>query len=400
MKTISQAYKPALSVTPDPNSTEASQDQPMTIRPAILADVAALLQLENQAFNCDRLNRRSFRHAITSSASELIIAETHTAGNDNGTPALLGYALMHLRHGTSLTRLYSIAVANQARNLGVGQALIYNCEDIAISRGRLILRLEVSDANSQAIGLYKKLGYRVFGQYNDYYEDHSNAIRMQKRLHGAAPAHTSRLVPWVAQGTPFTCGPASLQMALRALQPDYPVTPEDELDIWREATTIFMTSGHGGCHPMGLALAAKKRGLDARVCLSDANPLFVDGVRDMLKKEVITRVHESFTRQCTEQSISVTYSTLSLKELTAAFDDGALPLILISTYRMDQSKSPHWVVMSGYDAHCIFVHDPYFIQEDGSESPMDCQYLPIANEEFEKMSRFGRTRLQATVLLS
>ena len=250
MKTISQAHKPALSVTPDPNSTEASQDQLMTIRPAILADVAALLQLENQAFNCDRLNRRSFRHAITSSASELIIAETHTAGNDNGTSALLGYALMHLRHGTSLTRLYSIAVANQARNLGVGQALIHNCEDIAISRGRRILRLEVSDANSQAIGLYKKLGYRVFGQYNDYYEDHSNAIRMQKRLHGAAPAHTSRLVPWVAQGTPFTCGPASLQMALRALQPDYPVTPEDELDIWREATTIFMTSGHGGCHPM------------------------------------------------------------------------------------------------------------------------------------------------------
>ena len=111
-------------------------------------------------------------------------------------------------------------------------------------------------------------------------------------------------------------------------------------------------------------------------------------------------MHESFTRQCTEQAIPVTYSTLSLKELTAAFDDGALPLILISTYRMDQSKSPHWVVMSGYDAHCIFVHDPYFIQEDGSESPMDCQYLPIANEEFEKMSRFGRTRLQATVLLS
>ncbi|MDG1120805.1 MAG: GNAT family N-acetyltransferase/peptidase C39 family protein [Glaciecola sp.] len=370
-----------------------------TIRPAILSDVAALLQLESQAFSCDRLNRRSFRHAISSSASELIIAESHNTDNADDIPVLLGYALMHLRHGTSLTRLYSIAVANEARNLGVGQALIHAAENLAISRGRRILRLEVSDANHKAIGLYKKLGYRVFGQYNDYYEDHTNAVRMQKRLHSATPAHTSRLVPWVAQGTPFTCGPASLQMALRALQPDYPVTPEDELDIWREATTIFMTSGHGGCHPMGLALAAKRRGLMAQVCVSDRKPLFVDGVRDGLKKEVITRVHESFTRQCTEQAIPVTYSTLSLKELTTAFDDGALPLILISTFRMDQSKSPHWVVMSGYDAHCIFVHDPYFIQENSSDSPMDCQYLPIANDEFEKMSRFGRARLQATVLL-
>ena len=60
-----------------------------TIRPAILSDVAALLQLESQAFSCDRLNRRSFRHAISSSASELIIAESHNTDNAddiNATP--------------------------------------------------------------------------------------------------------------------------------------------------------------------------------------------------------------------------------------------------------------------------------------------------------------------------
>jgi len=38
----------------------------------------------------------------------------------------------------------------------------------------------------------------------------------------------------------------------RAYQP----SREEEINLWREATTIFMTSGHGGCHPIGLALAA------------------------------------------------------------------------------------------------------------------------------------------------
>lgn len=408
MKKISNITVAPMLLPPVSASATQSLSHTVMLRLATLKDIPALLELETQAFSHDRLNRRSFRHAIASNASELIIAESQSNSPDTDRPlsnqdfpiTLLGYALMHLRHGTSLTRLYSIAVAHEARNLGVGKTLLQTCEELARNRGRRFLRLEVSAANANAISLYQKMGYRVFGQYNDYYEDHTNAIRMHKRLHHSAPAHTSRLIPWLAQGTPFTCGPASLQMALRTLLPDYPVTPEDELDIWREATTIFMTSGHGGCHPMGLALAAIKRGLTAQIWLSDPNPLFVDGVRDQLKKDVIQRVHLSFTRQCTEQAIPVTYATLPLGELISAFDNGCIPLILISTYRMDRSKSPHWVVMSGYDDHCIFVHDPYFLQADVSASPMDCQYLPIANDEFEKMSRFGRARLQATVLLN
>src|SRR3546814_2094248 len=41
-----------------------------------------------------------------------------------------------------------------------------------------------------------------------------------------------------------------------------------EIRIWREATTIFMTSGHGGCDPYGLAVAANRRGFHAKVYVS------------------------------------------------------------------------------------------------------------------------------------
>jgi hypothetical protein len=127
--------------------------------------------------------------------------------------------------------------------------------------------------------------------------------------------------------------------------------------------------------------------------------LFVGSVRDELQKEVITRVHESFTEQCELSKVAVHYSVMPLEQLISAFDSGALAIILISTFRMDGKKAPHWVVMSGYDEHCILVHDPDYEAKDDTQNPLDCQYVPIARDEFEKMSRFGQSRLQATVVL-
>ncbi|WP_421853621.1 peptidase C39 family protein [Marinomonas sp.] len=366
------------------------------IRLASVDDLKALLVLEGKAFTGDRLSRRSFRHAITSSGSALFVAM-----KEDG--ELLGYALLHLRQGTHLARLYSLAVSPEARGLGIGKLLIQACEKKALKKGKMLLRLEVSDVNHNAIALYQKMGYKEFGHYDAYYEDQTDAIRMQKRLRHAGDEQTTRAIPWLAQGTPFTCGPASLQMVLSSMHPDYQATPNDELEIWREATTIFMTSGHGGCHPMGLALAAKKRGLSADVWLSEEGPLFVDSVRNELKKNVITRVHESFAQQCEEADVPLHYTAMPLEQLIEAFDEGALAIILISTFRMDGKKSPHWVVMSGYDEHCILVHDPDLDDDkklpDDPPSPLDCQYVPIARDEFEKMSRFGQSRLQATVVL-
>jgi ribosomal protein S18 acetylase RimI-like enzyme len=364
----------------------------INVRPAQLEDLKALLALEEKAFSGDRLSRRSFRRAITSLGSVLLVAV--------GTEGLLGYALLHLRQGTHLARLYSLAVAPEARGLGVAKTLIQACEKQAIKKGKNLLRLEVSDVNLNALSLYRKMGYQEFGHYDAYYEDQTDAIRMQKVLRYSADEQISRPLSWLAQGTPFTCGPASLQMVLSALHPEYQATPNDELEIWREATTIFMTSGHGGCHPMGLALAAQKRGLSAEVWLSEEGPLFVDSVRNELKKDVIARVHTSFAEQCESSSLPVHYSVMPLEQLISAFDSGSLAIILISTFRMDGKKSPHWVVMSGYNEDCILVHDPDYEAKDDTQNPLDCQYVPIARNEFEKMSRFGQSRLQATVVLS
>ena len=359
------------------------------VRIAQLFDLEALGMLEKEAFQGDRMSRRSLRHAIKAETSVMLVAY------DNET--LQGYALVHFFKGRAHARLYSLAVSKNARGKGVGSLLLTHSEKHAAKHGCISLRLEVSEWNEAAIALYKKLGYRAFGSYQNYYEDTSNAVRMHKRIRAFDDKSKLLKVPYVGQRTPFTCGPASLLMVCAANDESADVSLEHELDVWREATTIYMTSGHGGCHPTGLALAAKRRGFDAEVWLNDDQPLFLDGVRDELKKTVLAACHNKFLKESAAEGVQVHGQPMTVLDLKQAVDGGQWVIVLISTYRFDGKKAPHWVVVTGYDEQHIYVHDPDF-EED--VALVECQYVPLLITDFEKMSKFGRSQLRAAVLVS
>ncbi|KZY28667.1 ribosomal-protein-alanine acetyltransferase [Alcanivorax sp. HI0044] len=368
-----------------------------SLRPALPDDLDALTALEQRCFSSDRLSRRSFRKWLKRQHSGLIVALDEQQ-------QLAGYALVLLQPGTRLARLYSIAVDPQQRGKKLGERLLEAAEDYAHQQRRLFLRLEVRKDNAAAIALYERLGYRLFAQTADYYEDHEDALRYQKRLHyqpGNPPGNqrdnpTPRHLPWVQQTTPFTCGPACLLMALAALKQQTPTTTE-ELLLWREATTIFMTAGHGGCHPLGLALAARQRGLNARVWCNQTGPLFVDSVRDSDKKAVITTVHDHFVSECARQKVPVCYEDFGADEVDKAIAAGSIVLVLISTWRLDGRKAPHWVAISGSDGECFYIHDP----DPGEDQvPMDCQHVPITRKKFDQMRQYGQAKLRTAVILS
>ncbi|WP_036188735.1 GNAT family N-acetyltransferase/peptidase C39 family protein [Marinimicrobium agarilyticum] len=369
-------------------SSPAHAELPLT--PARSSDLDSLVALEHRCFANDRLSRRSFRRWLDSDHCVFMVARDGDS--------LAGYILVLFNRGTRLARMYSLAVNPDYRGRGLARRLILAGEEGARDSGRFYMRLEVSSENRGAITLYENLGYKQFGLYQDYYEDHTDALRYQKRIRVVSDTAYHRAIPWLAQSTRFTCGPASLMMAMAALQPDYEPSTTEELRLWRESTTIFMTSGHGGCHPMGLALAADDRGFRPEVWVNQEGALFLDGVRDETKKPVMTLVHEDYRVALEARGIAVHYREVRQNDLIAAFDRGDLPLILISTYRMDRKKAPHWVVMSGYDEECIYVHDPD--PDSQGQTALDCQYLPLARADFEKMTSFGRSRLRTAVILS
>ena len=367
----------------------------ITMRVATLHDLAALHHIEQTCFTTDRLSKSRFKFYIEAPHAELIVAEqTDIAANDNS-PKILGYGLLLLRRGTQLTRLYSIAVLPDARGLGIAEKLINCLGERALLRGKRFMRLEVAVGNEGAIKLYKKLGFSQFGMYTDYYDDHTDALRMQKVL---VPSKSVKpeVYPWYQQTTDFTCGPAALMMAMCALDNLYEMTQEKELALWRTATTIFMMSGHGGCHPIGLALAATNEGYSAKVIINQQVPLFVDGVRNNEKKAIVESVETQFMAQAIEQGISVEIEDWHTDVIDKTLQAGGAVLCLISTYAFDKKKIPHWVAITSFDAHCYYLHDP-----DASEGqPVEYQHIPVAREDFLRLASYGTRKIRTLVLLS
>ena len=361
------------------------------IRPAGIEDLGALVRLENESFESDRLTRRQFRYMMTRARARTLLAED-AAGS------LLGYVLVLFSKGTSVARLYSIAVDREARGQGVGRALVGAAEATAWEQDRAYMRLEIRRDNLASQALFEGLGYRRFGVLSDYYEDHMEALRYEKALAPGLMPVLQR-VPYYEQTLDFTCGSSSLMMAMQALKPDLVLDRKLELRIWREATTIFMTSGHGGCGPFGLALAAHRRGFEVEVYINSPGAPLVDSVRSPEKKEVMRLVHEDMQEEVERLGIPVHYESLGLGALAERFDAGAVPMVLISSYRIYQEKFPHWVVVTGLDKHFVYVHDPFVDYERG-EVPLDSMNMPIQRDEFGRMSRYGRAGLQAVVLVS
>ncbi len=362
----------------------------LTVRAADQKDVDSLFEIEQACFDSDRLNKRSFRRWIQAEHGELWVAEYQAN--------TVGYGLLWCHRGTRLARLYSMAVLPEMRGRGIALSLLDKLETVAAAHGRLFMRLEVAKDNQAAIQLYQARGYRVFGEYVNYYEDHGDALRMQKIIQHVDSGKIERPTPWYQQTTDFTCGPAAIMMAMASLKANIVPDQTLELDIWREATTIFMTSGLGGCHPLGLAIAAQKRGFDVSVYLNTKGALFLDGVRSQHKKEIMALVHEQFLQQANESSeIKITYRDITQQQISRWLQKGYAVIALISTYRLDGKKTPHWVAITHIDNRCFYVHDP---DPDAlNQQAIDCQYLPIAREDFSKMSTFGNSRLRTALAL-
>ena len=148
------------------------------VRPARAADLEELAGLE-QLFPGDRLDSRQLRHLVTRANAAVLVAEE--AGE------IVGDAVALFRRNSRGARLFTLAVAPEARGRGVARALLDEVEAEARARGCGDVRREVREDNAAAIGLYRSRGYRDAGRAEGYYEDGATALRMRLEL-GPPPA--------------------------------------------------------------------------------------------------------------------------------------------------------------------------------------------------------------------
>lgn len=353
------------------------------------ADLERLLEIENRCFSMDVLSRRSMQRFIQPGSHELTVAVVDEL--------IIAYVLVLYRAGTNLARMYSIAVTPEWQGKGVAKQLMETAELAGRERLCAFMRLEVNVSNQTAIQLYEKFGYRTIGTIAEYYEDGTDALRMEKRIFSGL-LNKGAVVSYYMQTTDFTCGPAALMMAMKTLDPSYSMRRREELQIWREATTIFMTSGHGGCSPQGLALSAWQRGFQVELYINQATPPFIDSVRDADKKAVLELVHEDFLERMDSTGIVQHVEDITPEKLQVVLHAGKMIIALISTWRLNRNKAPHWVFIANTDEHFVYINDPD--TTDGPwQSEMDYIQVPISIKEFINMACFGRSRLRCFLIL-
>lgn len=148
------------------------------IRPATLADLPALVELEAELFGPDAWNEVMVRQEIEGPGRRFVV--TVSAGDIDG------YAVT--MSAGDLVDLLRIGVRPGARRRGLASQLLDEVLVGTDDASRMLL--EVSVSNAEALGFYVARQFSVIDVRPHYYRDGSEALVMCRWLPGAARAQT------------------------------------------------------------------------------------------------------------------------------------------------------------------------------------------------------------------
>ena len=133
---------------------------PCRIRPASLADVAALAELERACFS-DPWTAAGIRETIQYETARTFVAQD-SAG-------IVGYVIARISGQEG--EILDLAVLPERRRRGIGQALLAAVWNALQRDGVKELYLEVRESNVAAIELYRRQGFRPVGLRPRYYRN-------------------------------------------------------------------------------------------------------------------------------------------------------------------------------------------------------------------------------------
>ena len=139
------------------------------LRPARTSDVAAVTALEVELFGPDAWSSASVAEELTGERRRAVVAEHEGR--------LTGYAVTAL--AGDVVDLERIGVASAYQRAGVARALLREVRRQAGADGAARMLLEVGEANTAAVRLYTRAGFRPIDRRAGYYRDGGDALVME-----------------------------------------------------------------------------------------------------------------------------------------------------------------------------------------------------------------------------
>jgi predicted double-glycine peptidase len=170
-----------------------------------------------------------------------------------------------------------------------------------------------------------------------------------------APIHLD--IPFYRQHYDFTCGPASLMMAMKYIDTDLRFGKELEIDIWREGNLVAVW----GTSRYGLAYSAAVRGFSARVTSNTGGIDFVDRFVPPLNGPDMRMLKDHFYERrtrCRKLGVRERQETITGKTLRKSLFLNHVPLIVTNSLFFSKENLPHWVAVTGIDDKCLYFNNP------------------------------------------
>jgi hypothetical protein len=186
-------------------------------------------------------------------------------------------------------------------------------------------------------------------------------------------------------------------MAMTALDRTQPIDRAHELQLWREANTVFMGEGHPGSSPYGLALAGWRRGFRIALWLSHRGPFLLDYQKHSDRRKAAALMQREDEKLVRAVQIPMLRKKWSVADLKAAIEGGAVPLVLVSTRLFHGDHGPHWVAVAGVDDAQVAVNDPWITRKK-RQTPKSQTARPASHADFMKMAEYDGER--AVVLVA
>ncbi|MGX5656938.1 ribosomal protein S18-alanine N-acetyltransferase [Geodermatophilus nigrescens] len=146
------------------------------LRPMRLADLDAVLALEEELFAPDTWTRAMYRDELSRTDTRHYLVAVDTDGEDDG--AVVGYAGLIAYDDEA--HVSTIGVARDRQGEGLGALLLDALLAEADRRSPVVL-LEVRADNEVAQGLYRRRGFAEIGRRPRYYQPSGTDAVVMKR---------------------------------------------------------------------------------------------------------------------------------------------------------------------------------------------------------------------------
>ena len=148
------------------------------MRPAVRGDLMRVHEIERDAFS-DPWSYQSFVELLANPRVFFAVAERGARDSDSG--GVIGYVVAWFV--VDEAEVANVAVAPEARGMGVGARLLDEALSAARVHGAASVYLEVRDSNAAARALYASRGFVQIGRRRRYYRRPvEDALVMRREL--------------------------------------------------------------------------------------------------------------------------------------------------------------------------------------------------------------------------